>query len=114
MATWHGIVCVFSLPQGSSWQTLLINYNTIWSSDLSKYNAHQIKDKFLKLLVLDSQLYLFCNYQTLSCRNTFLVSMTITEPMQHKNHDASLRTPNTVRDLLTDHISGYHGNINLH
>lgn len=113
----HGMVwyvCFCSLPQGSSWQTSLINHNTIWSSDLSKYNVHPIKDKCLKLLVLDSQHYLFCNCQTLTRRNMFLVYMTITEPMQHKNHDASLRTPNTAHDLLTDHISGYHGNINLH
>lgn len=58
----HGMVwyvCFCSLPQGSSWKTALINHNIIWSSDLSKYNVHPIKDKCLKLLFLDSQLIFF-------------------------------------------------------
>lgn len=110
----HGTVwyvCFCSLPQGSSWKTALFSHNAIWSSDLSKYNAHPIKDKFLKLLVLDSQLYHFWNCQTLAHRNMFLVCMTITEPVQYH---ACLRTLNTAHDLLTDHMNGYHGNINLH
>lgn len=41
----------------------------------------------------------------------FLVYMTITEPMQYY---ACLRTLNTAHGLLTDHIGGHHGNINLH